>query len=243
MSLRSYWRVSRAPRYSLVFAFPLLVAYQILAGLQPSGPHGPLRNGADVILETLFVALIGPWGPTLLIAAVIGGGAWVVARDLRGQGRRLVGTVFVGMTLETLCLALSFGTVVATLTSQLVRPPALLVHGRLGGLAWQSRLMLSLGAGIYEELLFRVVVVSGLAWLARRVFGWGPGTAGALAVGIGACVFSAAHYIGPYGDRLTLYSFAFRMVAGVAFSALYLLRGFGITAWTHALYDVFLLVV
>jgi hypothetical protein len=26
----------------------------------------------------------------------------------------------------------------------------------------------------------------------------------------------------------------------VLFSGLYLLRGFGITAWTHALYDVFL---
>ena len=29
-----------------------------------------------------------------------------------------------------------------------------------------------------------------------------------------------------------------RAVAGVAFSALYLARGFGITAWTHALYDI-----
>ena len=54
-------------------------------------------------------------------------------------------------------------------------------------------------------------------------------------------LFSAAHYIGAYGDRLTLYSFVFRMIAGVFFSALYLMRGFGVTAWTHALYDVLLL--
>ena len=56
----------------------------------------------------------------------------------------------------------------------------------------------------------------------------------------GALVFSAFHYIGPYGDALELGSFTFRAVAGVLFSSLYLLRGFGITAWTHALYDVFL---
>ncbi len=31
-------------------------------------------------------------------------------------------------------------------------------------------------------------------------------------------------------------------IAGVLFSGLYLLRGFGITAWTHALYDVLLAV-
>jgi hypothetical protein len=64
--------------------------------------------------------------------------------------------------------------------------------------------------------------------------------AGLFAVGVGALIFSAFHYIGPYGDRLTLGSFAFRTVAGILFSSLYLLRGFGITAWTHALYDVFL---
>jgi hypothetical protein len=61
-----------------------------------------------------------------------------------------------------------------------------------------------------------------------------------LATVLGALVFSGFHYIGPYGDRLELSSFAFRAIAGVLFSGLYLLRGLGITAWTHALYDVFL---
>ena len=58
---------------------------------------------------------------------------------------------------------------------------------------------------------------------------------------LGAVVFSAFHYVGPYGDQLQVYSFVFRTIAGLAFSALFLLRGFGITAWTHALYDAFLL--
>jgi hypothetical protein len=55
---------------------------------------------------------------------------------------------------------------------------------------------------------------------------------------LGALVFSGFHYVGQYADALTLQSFTFRALAGVAFSALYLVRGFGITAWTHALYDV-----
>ena len=101
--------------------------------------------------------------------------------------------------------------------------------------------MLSVGAGIYEELLFRVVLVAALAWIGHAVLGWRASVAGAWATVLGAILFSAAHYIGPYGDRLTLYSFVFRMIAGVFFSALYLMRGFGITAWTHALYDVLLL--
>jgi hypothetical protein len=56
----------------------------------------------------------------------------------------------------------------------------------------------------------------------------------------GALIFSAFHYIGPYGDAWQVYSFVFRTIAGLFFSGLYLTRGFGVTAWTHALYDVFL---
>ena len=101
--------------------------------------------------------------------------------------------------------------------------------------------MISLGAGLYEELLFRVILVAGLVALFRR-FGASNVPAGILATVLGALIFSAFHYIGPYGDPLQLGSFAFRTIAGVLFSALYLTRGFGITAWTHALYDVFLTV-
>jgi hypothetical protein len=111
------------------------------------------------------------------------------------------------------------------------------------GLALATQLMISLGAGIYEELLFRVLLVGVLAWAARRLLGRGPGAAGVFATVVGALIFSAFHYVGPYGDRLELASFTFRAIAGVMFSALYLLRGFGITAWTHALYDVFLAVL
>jgi hypothetical protein len=112
----------------------------------------------------------------------------------------------------------------------------------MGGSGWSlpTQLMISLGAGIYEELLFRVILVSGLALGAQKVLGWSATASGIFAVMVGALVFSAFHYIGPYGDRLELSSFTFRTVAGVLFSALYLQRGFGITAWTHALYDVFL---
>ena len=101
--------------------------------------------------------------------------------------------------------------------------------------------MLSLGAGLYEELLFRVLLVSALAAGARAVFGWSMKGAGVFATLVGALIFSAFHYIGPFGDPFRLTSFTFRALSGVAFSALYLLRGFGITAWTHSLYDAFLL--
>src|SRR5205814_356510 len=131
----SYWQVSRAPRYSLLLALPLLVCYQVLALLLAHGERS-VRNGADVILQALFTALAGAWGPPLFMACVIGAGVWLVTRDLRAHGSRLRSGVFIAMLGE---------------------------------------------------------------------------------------------------------AFAFRMVAGLFCSGLYLARGFGITAWTHALYDVLLL--
>jgi hypothetical protein len=106
---------------------------------------------------------------------------------------------------------------------------------------WPVIFMVSLGAGVYEELVFRVLLVSGLLLVARTVLGMGKGAATGFAVIAGALIFSGFHYIGPYGDPLEMPSFVFRSVAGLAFSGLYVTRGFGITAWTHALYDVFLL--
>ena len=245
-ALRSYWETSRAPRYSLLFALPLLLAYQVLAALlaapASADPRGALRNGADVILETLFITLAGRFGPLVFMTCIIGAGLWLVARDMRAHGRRLSSGVFAGMTAEAAALGVACGFVVGGLTSQVVGPPALIGAAQIESLGLGTRLMLSLGAGLYEELLFRVVLVAALAWTGRIVFGWRPLMAGMWAVLVGAFLFSAAHYAGPYGDPLTLYSFVFRMVAGVFFSALYLLRGFGITAWTHALYDAFLLV-
>lgn len=242
--ISTYWQTSRAPRYSLLFALPLLILYQVLTLVVPAGPGGGVRNGADIMLQTLFSWIAGAWGPRLFILCLIGVGAWLVAKDIRAH-RGSLHPAFLGLMLvEAVFLSLMFGVVVAGATAALLgNPPGTMAIG-LQGAAHLSRwtlLMLSIGAGIYEELLFRVVLVGLLAWGAGKVLGLRPLVAGIIATVIGALIFSAFHYIGPYGDRLNVYSFVFRAIAGVFFSGLYLLRGFGITAWTHSLYDVFLL--
>ncbi len=243
-SLSSYWRATRAPRYSLVFAFPLLVTYELLALALSHGEVTGVRNGADVLLKSLFVALGGRYGLALFGIVVIGGGAAIAGRDLRRAGG-IRPRYLLWMLGESVAYALVFGIVAGTLTFMLL-PHLSTIRGvastgvAAGIQSLPTQLMISLGAGIYEELLFRVVLVSGLAWLGFRVFGWSRAAADGFAIVIGALIFSAFHYIGPYGEPLRLDSFTFRAIAGLLFSGLYLLRGFGITAWTHALYDVFL---
>ena len=236
-----YWRAARAPRYSLLFALPLLAIYEALALLLRDEMRG-VRNGADVMLKGLAAGVVGRDGPLVVLALAVLVGAWLVWRDLR-RGGGLRGGVFLGMAAESLGLALVFGLAVGSVTAQLLRPFGLMAVAQGAALDPLSLLVVSLGAGIYEELVFRVLLVGLLAWGGRRALGWRPRTAGVVAAVAGALVFSAVHYIGAYGDPLELGSFTFRFVGGLAFSALYLARGFGITAWTHALYDVMLLVL
>jgi hypothetical protein len=239
-SISNYWRITRAPRYSLTFALPLLVAYEVLAFSLSGAEMTGVRNGADVLLKSLFLGMGGRDGVVVFGALLVGGGAWLVWQDYR-RWRSLDPRVFGVMAAESVVGALAFGMVTSTLTGLLLPGLATILSlGSAGSVSLPTQLMISLGAGIYEELLFRVILVSGLAWLARRVLGWSATGSSVFAVIVGALIFSAFHYIGPYGDRLVLGSFTFRAVAGVLFSGLYLLRGFGITAWTHALYDVFL---
>ncbi len=237
----SYWSASRSPRYSVLFAFPLLALYEALAILLNQDAVGGVRNGADVLLKSLFSVLGGRDGLAVFALVLVGTGIFIVWRDVRAHRGDLRLAVFAGMGLESIAYALVLGLVAGALTSMLLHG-TLVIPGSARGprLDLATQLVVSLGAGIYEELLFRVLVVGTLAWGAQRVLGWKPAAAGAFAAALGALIFSAFHYVGPYGDRLTLASFTFRAVAGLLFSGLYLLRGFGITAWSHALYDVIL---
>jgi Type II CAAX prenyl endopeptidase Rce1-like len=242
-----YWRDSRAPRYSLIFALPLLLAYEALALTLSHGQLSGVRNGADVLLKSLFLLLGGRYGVAIFGVLLVGGGATLVWRDYR-RARQIRGAYFGWMAVESLVYALLFGVVVGTLTALLLPGVPLagevarLVAGQSVSFSLPTQLMISLGAGIYEELLFRVVLVTGLVSLARVGFGWDPIRSNVFAVLLGALIFSLFHYIGPYGESLALGSFTFRAVAGLLLSGLYVLRGFGITAWTHALYDVLLAV-
>ena len=234
----TYWSATRAPRYSLLFALPLLLAYETLAFALTHDAYAGVRNGADVLLKSAFVWLGGRNGLLWFGAVLIGAGAILVVRDFRRAGA-IVPRYFLGMAAESVAYALAFGTVTSLLTSALLRA-APLAAGMPAAFDLPTQLMVSLGAGIYEELLFRVILVSGLAAFAKHVLKLGPVPSGIFATVVGALVFSAFHYIGPFGDPLEVGSFTFRAIAGVIFSGLYLTRGFGVTAWTHALYDIFL---
>lgn len=230
--LKDYVATTREPRYSLLFALPLLFLYE--AATFALADSLTARSGADVLLKQLFLSLGGARGLIAFNVLLLGIGAVLVGRDLKRK-RELKPALFATMMAESLVYAVLFGFVVSRLTAAVLS--GLLQIGG-GALDLKTQLVLSLGAGIYEELMFRVLLTGGLMLLLQRGLRWPRARAAIVSVLVSALIFSAFHYVGALGDDFTLASFTFRAIAGVVFSAMYVVRGLGITAWTHALYDV-----
>ena len=234
-----YLDVTRTATYGFLAALPLFVLYEVGVLLANRGP-GEIRVGADVWLKTLL-ALLGGAGWMALGAAVVAVGAVVFWRD-RDRRPPIVPRFFGLLVAESLVyavvLALVVGGAVGALfgTAPVRLPDLALAQMAEFGLGLQ--LALSIGAGLYEELVFRVVLVGGLFWAAHQLGRVEQRRAYLAAAVVGAAVFSAVHHVGPFGDPFTLSVFTFRFLFGLALNAVFLVRGFALAAWTHALYDV-----
>jgi len=100
-----------------------------------------------------------------------------------------------------------------------------------------SQIMLSIGAGLYEEFVFRVLIILLFTQLIKVIFLWNELLCLIISMVISAIFFSYFHFIGPYGDPLSLSVFIYRFLGGIFLGGLYLLRGFGITAYGHVIYN------
>ena len=234
-----YLTLTRTHSYSLLFALPLLVLYEAGAVYIARVEGSAFRNGADVLLRTIFL-MSGLESSIAVAGAVAMAATILIILERRRRKIPLKATPFLGMVAESLLYAALLGIIVGGVTEWILDGVWMpLAAGGLTSMSLSEGIVLSLGAGLYEELVFRVAIVGGLFGI-FKASGLGLRQAGVFSVILASILFSAFHYIGPYGDTWALPSFLFRFLAGVTFSVLFLVRGFGITAWTHALYDVLL---
>ena len=225
----AYHRATRSATYGFLSALPLFALYETMIVLVNLDATRPVRVEAGVWIKELLM-MTGASGGLVLALLVVGGGGAAYLRD-RHRDIPLRSRYFVGLVGESAAYAVGVALVVSSAVGALfaaIPPP--------DGALW-TQLALSVGAGLYEELVFRVLLVGGLALLLKGLMESSTG-AYVLAAVVGAALFSLAHYVGPLGDPFALPSFAFRFLFGLALNALFLARGFGVAAWTHALYDV-----
>lgn len=239
-----YWMQAREPLPCLIFLLPLLVIYE--AGVLWFG-HGqamPIRNGADHLMRTwlLSVGVDAFALPALVVGGLLGWhryGAypWRISRE-----------TLVGMFAESLLFAvlLLMLAQLQDMVFQCLLPDSISIREAAPGdkplLAISSglapQLISFVGAGVYEEVMFRLTLLPLSLIVLTRGFQMPRHWAAVLAVFLTSLVFSVAHNAIPGGEAFSLFTFTFRILAGCFFGTLFLLRGFGITVGCHALYDI-----
>ena len=233
-----YWYVSRQPLASLLFVLPLLAAYELGAHYIRSAPEEPVRNGADYWIRSTLqqFGFEQPW--FLPVVLLIGLVFWQLAGGYRW--RASVGTIF-GMLCESVVYGLCLVFLGETQSILVDKYNASYEIAPTAAIAIPSSVELTraisfLGAGIYEELLFRAALLPLMFGLLRLFFDRGPAIFWAV-VG-SSLLFSWAHYVGPAGEAYEPFGFAFRAMAGIFFATLMVNRGLGITVGAHAAYDI-----
>ncbi len=230
----SWLHAPRHPLACLLFLAPLLAAYEV-GVLWLGGARADLfRNGADAWLRWVFqhFGMTALWGPPLLVLAAFLIWSW---RRKHDRPDDLFG-VWLLMAIESVVFALLLWGLSRAQTPILERLANVLsVREHLPP---TFALTVSyVGAGVYEEVLFRLLLFPAILWLIRLV-GVPELPAVALAVLLSALAFAAAHHVGPGSEPFGHAVFFFRTLAGVYFALLFQLRGFGIAAGAHACYDI-----
>jgi Type II CAAX prenyl endopeptidase Rce1-like len=214
---------------SLIAIFPLFLIYEIGVAFTPA------MNGVDFISRNLFALVDYSRKDYLLIHGSLALAFLIYLFVSRKRASHPIRR-FPPMLAESIVYALTLGSfIIFVMRNLLGIVPSL----AMGGL---TNVLLSFGAGVHEELVFRLGVCAGGAALLRLI-----GVRHALAVAaaflISSMLFSAAHHLGAMGEPFTWSAFVYRTLAGLIFAAIFYYRSLAHAAYTHALYDVWVLVI
>jgi hypothetical protein len=231
----SYWSLTRRPLPCLAFIAPILLGYELGVLWLGGSSAAALRTGADAWMRQGLAALgvTDHWFLPLGLALSLL--LWQVV-DRREW--RFAPPAVAGMAVESLVLAVALvgiSRLVDLGFTWLERsgPPSLAV----GANHPAATLIGFLGAGVYEEALFRLLLVP-LFFGVLRLLQAPVVLASTLAVTGSALLFSLAHHAGTPGEAFTWFAFIFRWLAGVYFAWVFVIRGFGVAVGTHTAYDI-----
>jgi membrane protease YdiL (CAAX protease family) len=223
-SLSRYLKETRRPIYSAALVLPFFLIYHTGSFFLKT----TYINGADALIMQLLALFSVRSAFASALVLVLCFVAWQIRS---GTGWKIQSQKVIAMFAESMLFALFLYFLLGWAGAHLSKPPG-------SSLSVVERLVLYSGAGIYEEMVFRGFLLGSLILLLTRVAGMGKTAAAVLGALLAALLFSAFHYVGPAADSFTLRGFAQRAFGGLYFSCLFVTRGFGITAASHALYDI-----
>lgn len=247
----SYLERTSRPVYAIVYLLPFIIFYEL----------GTLFINTDVLSQTQvrvvafvwlqhFLEYLGFGGkflwamPALVVVVILlayqfvsGKKWWVSFTDILPMA---IESILWAIPLIVLSLFLHSSAIAKNSAGAIMQ----LAAATDKNAALMAPIVTGIGAGIYEELLFRLILIGALLLLFQDVLKLSKSNSVALAVLISAALFAAHHHIDlPTGrpnqyDPFTWAKFIFRTIAGIYFAILFAGRGFGITAGTHAFHNI-----
>ena len=229
-----YWEAVTRPVPCLIFVLPLLIAYEAGVGVLGGSRIEAARTGADVWMRHALgtFGMTDRWLPPLAILVALL--AWQAIERSAWSFRA---HYLLGMAAESIALALALIGLsrLVDLGFSRLEGEALLAAGASSEAA--ALYVGFLGAGVYEEALFRLGLIPALFGIGR-LLQLPQVVASTAAVTASALLFSLAHHAGAPGESFSWFAFIFRWLAGVYFAWIFLGRGFGVAVGTHAAYDI-----
>lgn len=232
-----YFLFSRRPLQVLVFLAPLIVFYEIGLAVALRSETGVLTTvEAHHAILRLFSMLGMPDSGGLFLGGIVILTVLFVWHLLNRDPWRISLTTAAGMAVESILLTLPLLVIgyVVTQFSEPLLAPAGMSHLGLGG-----RMAISVGAGLYEELLFRMVLIAVIHTIVVDMAKGSEMLGALLAIGISAIAFTLYHPLTDAATGEVVGSrVAFYLLAGIYFGVVFLVRGFGIVVAVHAIYDI-----
>lgn len=226
------------PWTDLGLTLPVFVAYHLGVVFLP------VRNAADWMTRQLTE--LSDRDPNLYAMLTVSVGvAYAGTLMALGRGHALRAGAFAWLLLEAAVYAVAMRFLAMYVVGEVFLGPLSGTSSAALGSEFAG-LVLSFGAGFYEELAFRVTLYGAGYRIFTFLFPMGKWRRVMVkltwAMG-SALAFSLWHYVGALGDPFDARSFVFRWVCGAVFCAIFEFRGFAPAVWTHVLYDIWVLVL
>ena len=226
--IKDYFRKSSSPLYSFIITLPIFLTYELGIFWMRNIEFNYIQNGADVLIEQAILRL---GFDVIYVSSIIF--LFVLLIIIYYQKHHFnslsISRPYLGaMFLESIVYAIILFFLMGNLY---------LMDFSTNDL--YCNIILSLGAGIYEELIFRVLLIYVFYQSIKFLFRLGKFSTNFYAIILSAILFSSFHFIG--AESFNQEAFAVRFIAGIFLAFLYVQRGFGITAITHSFYDIFVI--
>ena len=229
--MNSYFKKSKSNTYGLFFVLPLLIIYELCIFASSYSSLYETRNGAEIFVKNILQFIFESSGQTaysILLALTL---IFLIFFNRKSLKREPIkGSYFFLMFIESFVMSIALLLIMAfskVILLSIIRSDIFF-----------EEIYLSIGAGIWEEIIFRLFFLSSILLFTTKILNFSKLISIVFSIGVSSIAFSCFHHLGSYGEIFNFDIFTVRSIAGIFLGAIYLIRGIGISVYTHTLYDI-----